>query len=122
VGRVEKMLDAVNTFRGEFVVGEGAEELGDEDVDFVGGGRGGAGGRGFGMWACPCAHVGLHEVNAVLPNRCIVPLEEHVCVGVLLDGPHIYLNAGFSACFKRARDERSSASTSDSADNAAIRS
>ncbi len=33
VGGVEKGEDAVETFGGELVVGKGAEELGDEDVD-----------------------------------------------------------------------------------------
>jgi len=34
VGRVEEGEDAVEAFGGELVVGEGAEEFGDEDVDW----------------------------------------------------------------------------------------
>ncbi len=34
MGRVEEGEDAVEAFGGELVVGEGAEEFGDEDVDW----------------------------------------------------------------------------------------
>lgn len=74
MGRVQERGDAVEAFGGELVVGEGAEEFGDEDVDGVVDGLVLVMGVGMGMGirtimtrSFPTPHIRLHQMHLSMP-------------------------------------------------------
>lgn len=69
----------------------------------------------------PSPHVRFDEIDTVIPDGLVVPLQQYKCIGILLQRPHINLDTHILTGFQCSRHQRTSARTDDGYDNATIR-
>lgn len=78
-------------------------------------------GVGRADWTPPGPHIRFDEIDTVVPDGLVVPLQQYKGIGILLQRPHINLNTHILTSFQGSCHQRTSARTDDGYDNSTIR-